>query len=143
MARAASATGSCWVVALGQHRVEGRDRAVATDAVAGAFDQLRQAREHRGRIAARGRRLADGERDLALRLRVARQGIHQQQHVEPVSRKYSAMLVASMAPCMRMQRRRVGRRRHHHRARHAGFAEDVGSMNSFTSRPRSPISPTT
>ena len=56
------------VVAFGQHGVERGDRAGARGAVAGTLDKLRQAGEHRGRIAARGRRLAHRQADLALRL---------------------------------------------------------------------------
>src|SRR5690606_39387984 len=52
------------VVAFGQHRVEGSDRAAAVQAVAGALHQLRQAREHRRRIALGRGRFAQGQRHL-------------------------------------------------------------------------------
>ena len=48
---------------------------------AGALEQARQRGEHRRRIALRGRRLADGEADLAPRHRDARDRVHHQQHV--------------------------------------------------------------
>ena len=50
-------------------------------AAAGALEQLRQRREHARRVAAAGRRLADGEADLALRHREPRDRVDQQQHV--------------------------------------------------------------
>ena len=49
--------------------------------VAGALEQRRQQREHRRRIALRGRRLAGRQADLALRHREARHRVHHQQHV--------------------------------------------------------------
>jgi hypothetical protein len=48
-------------------------------AVAGTLDELRQARENRWRVAAGDRRLADGQRNLALRHGVAGQRVHDQQ----------------------------------------------------------------
>ena len=67
------------VVGLDQHGVEGGDAALR--AAAGALDQLRQQGEDRGRIAARGGRLAGRQADLALGQREPRQRVHQQQHV--------------------------------------------------------------
>src|ERR1700733_4173154 len=61
------------IIAFHQDRVERRDRADTAIAVAGALDQLRQSGEHRWRIALGRGRLADGQRDLALRLRKTRQ----------------------------------------------------------------------
>ena len=49
---------------------------------AGALEQPRQDGEHRRRVAARRRRLADREPDLALRHREAGQRVHHQHHVE-------------------------------------------------------------
>ena len=69
-------------LAFREHGVERGDRAAAIGAVAGTLDQLRQSREHRRRIAAGGRWLADRQADLALRMREAGQRIHQQQHVQ-------------------------------------------------------------
>ena len=70
------------IVALRQHRIEGRDGPDAAIAVAGTLHQLRQPREHRGWIAFGGGRFADRQRDLTLRLREARQRVEQQQHLE-------------------------------------------------------------
>ncbi len=69
------------IVALGQHCVERRNRSTTRRSIAGALDQRRQLREYRGRIALGGRWLADGERDFALRHRIAGQRVHQEQHV--------------------------------------------------------------
>ena len=71
------------VVAFDEHGVEAGDAALAAD-VAGALEQARQQREHRRRIALRGRRLAGGEPDLALRHREARDRVHHQQDVLPL-----------------------------------------------------------
>jgi hypothetical protein len=51
------------VIAFGQHGVDGRHAALPLLAVAGALHQLRQHAEDRRRIAARGRRLAQGQRN--------------------------------------------------------------------------------
>jgi hypothetical protein len=69
------------VIAFCEHGVEGGDRTAAVEAVAGALDELRQACENRGRVAASDRRFADGQGNLALRHRVAGQRVHDQQHV--------------------------------------------------------------
>src|SRR5690348_12582833 len=69
------------VLTFGEHSVKGRDRSAAGQAIAGTLHELWQPREHRRRVAFGGGCLADGEADLALRLREAREGIHQQQDV--------------------------------------------------------------
>src|SRR5882757_8155131 len=50
------------IIAFRQNRIERGDRTDAAVAVAGALDQLRQAREYRRRISLGRRRLADGQR---------------------------------------------------------------------------------
>jgi hypothetical protein len=67
------------VVAVDEHGVEAGDRAAV--ARARALEQLREHREDAGRVAARGRRLADGQADLALGHREARDRVHHQHHV--------------------------------------------------------------
>ena len=94
-------------------------------AVAGALDQLRQAREHRRRIALGRRRLADGERDLALRLREAGQRVHDQQHVGALVAEILGDRRRQPGAVQAHQRRMVGRRRDDHRARQAVAAEDA------------------
>ena len=67
------------VVALDEHGVEAGDRAPLGGA--GALEQARQRREHRRRVAARRRRLADREPDLAAGHREAGDRVDHQQHV--------------------------------------------------------------
>ena len=104
------------IVAFGEHGVERGDRAASVCAVAGAFDQRRQAREHRRRIALGGRRFADREADLALRLRETRQRIHDQQHVVAAVAEIFGDRGRQPRAVQAHQRRVVGRRRHHHGA---------------------------
>ncbi len=72
------------IVAFGQHRVERGDRTTPFGAVACAFarssDAGRRAK-HRGWIAARDRRLADGQCNFTLCHGIACQRIHDQQHM--------------------------------------------------------------
>ena len=114
------------VVAFGQHGVERGDRAAAFGAVAGAFHQLRQLGEHRGRIALGGGRLADGQRDLALRHGVAGQRIHDQQHILALVAEVFGDGGGVGGALQAHQRAGVGRGGDHHRARQAFLAEDVG-----------------
>ena len=125
MPRAASAIGSLRVVAFGEHGVERGDRAAAGDAVAAALDELRQLGEAARRIALGRRRLADRERDLALRHRVARQRIHQQQHVLAAVAEVLGDHGRVVGALHAHQRRRVGRRGDDDRAADAFLAEDV------------------
>ena len=88
----------------------------AAVAGAGALQQFRQQREDRRRVALGGRRLADGQPDLALRHGEAGHRVHHQ--VDP------AALVAEVlgdgrgeeAPAGADQRQPVGGGHHHHRA---------------------------
>ena len=107
---------------------------------AGALEQPRQRGEHRGRIALGGRRLADRQADLAPRHRDARDRVHHQQHVACPrrgstrrSRSRPARRWRAPAPAGRWSRPRPpsARRPSGPRSR---------SMNSRTSRPRSPSS---
>ena len=107
------------IVAFRQHRIERRDRSDAAVAVAGALDQLRQPREHRGRIALGRRRLADGERDLALRLREARQESSSSSTFKPAVAEILRDGGGEPGAVQPHQRRIVGGRRDHHRAPHA------------------------
>ncbi len=116
MARAAVGDRILLIVAFGEHRVERGDRAAARRAVAGALDELRQPREHRRRIALGRRRFADGEADLALRLREARQRIHDQQHVLALLAEIFGDGGREPRAVQAHQRRIVGRRRHDDRA---------------------------
>jgi len=90
------------VIALGEYRIERRDRAAALQAVAGALTQLRQPREHRGRIALGRRGFADGQAisRCACANRVRESMISST--LLPRSLKYSATAVASQAPCRRI-----------------------------------------
>ncbi len=90
------------VVALDEHRVEAGDR--SAPGRARALEQLRQHREHARRVAARRRRLADGEADLALGDRKPRDRVHHQQHV-----------VAGVAEVLGDRRRDEGRLDPHER----------------------------
>ena len=113
------------VVAFGEHGVERGDRTLAVGIVAGALDQRRHHREHRRRVALGRRRLADRQRDLALRLRVAGQRIHQQQHAlaavaEPLGDR-GGVLRAAQA----LERRRVRRRGDDHRTAATFLAQRV------------------
>ena len=67
------------IVAFDQHGEERRD--APGGAPSGPLDQLGQQGEDRRRIAARGRRLARGQADLALGHGIARDRVHQQQDV--------------------------------------------------------------
>ena len=69
------------VIAFGQYRIERGDGAAAADAVPRALNQRRELGEDRRRVAFGRGRLADGQRNLTLRHRVAGQGVHNQQHV--------------------------------------------------------------
>uniref|UniRef100_A0A6V1RAB4 Uncharacterized protein n=1 Tax=Heterosigma akashiwo TaxID=2829 RepID=A0A6V1RAB4_HETAK len=113
------------VITLGQHRVEGGDRAFAGQAVAAAFDQLRQLGEAAGWVALGGRRLADGQRDLALRHRVAGQAVHQQQHMPPLVAEVFGDGGRVMRALQAHQRRRVGRCGNDDAAPAAFLAQDV------------------
>jgi hypothetical protein len=94
-------------------------------AIAGAFHQHRQLGEHRRRIALGGGRLADGQRDLALRHGVAGQRIHDQQDVLALVAEVLGNRGGVGGALQAHQRRRVGRRGHHHRAAQAFLAQDL------------------
>ena len=112
------------IIALGQHGVEGGNRTFPGDAIAGAFYQLRQAREYRRRVALGCRCLADRQRDLALRLREARQRIHDQQDVAAAVAKVFRYRGRQPGAVQPHQRRVVGGGRHDDRARQALASEN-------------------
>ena len=137
IARDASPIGSMQVVALDEHGVEAGDAAAVGRA--GAFEQRGQQREHRRRVPARRGRLAGRQPDLALRHREAGEAVHQQQHVE-------VLVAEPLGDAGRGERgaqaherglRRRWRRRRPTAASPSGPRSF--SMNSRTSRPRSPI----
>ncbi len=111
------------VVAFGQHGIEGGDRAAADRAVAGAFDQLRQAGEHAGRIAARHRRFADRQGDFALCHGVAGQRIHDQQDLLALLAEMLGDRGGVGRALQAHQGADIGRRGDDHRAAQAGAAE--------------------
>jgi hypothetical protein len=86
---------------------------------------LRELGEHRGRIALGGRRLADGQGDLALRLGETGQGIHQQQHILALVAEMLGDAGGHHGAMQAHQRRVVRRRGHHHGAGQALGAKDV------------------
>ena len=107
---------------------------------AGPLEQLRQQGEDDGRVAAGGRRLAGGQADLALGHRHAGEAVHHQHHV-------LALVAEPLGDPGGHEARRAAARR--------GGASEVAtttterarpsgprsfSMNSRTSRPRSPTS---
>ena len=105
---------------------------------AGALQQARQHGEHRRRVAAGGRRLADRQADLALGHRQAGDRVHHQQHVGALvaealgdRRGHERRLDAAPAPAGRRWRPRP-------RCRARPSGPRSCSMNSRTSRPRSP-----
>ena len=127
------------VVAFSQDGVERRDRAAAATfyaasafraaitgaraAVAGALHQLRQLGEHGRRVTLGGRRLADGKRNFTLRHRVARERIHDQQH-----------LLATVAK-MFGNRRSVGRALQAQEWRHiSGRGDHNGAFETFCAK---------
>src|SRR5215210_3431247 len=69
------------IIALHEHRIESGDGAAPLRAVPGTLDELRQLCKNRRRITFGHRRLANRERDLALRHRIARERIHDEKHV--------------------------------------------------------------
>ena len=101
----------------------------AAIAVAGALDQLRQPREHRGRISLGRRRLADGERDLALRLGEPGQRVEQQQYLHAAVAEILRDGGRQPRAVQAHERRIVGRRGDHHGAPHAvgpqGVAHEI------------------
>ncbi len=91
----------------------------------GAFQQLRQQREHRRRVAAGGRRFADGQADLALRHGDPGQAVHQQQHVLALVPEPLGDPGGDEAGAQPDQRRLVGRGDDHHRPGQPGGAQVV------------------
>ena len=130
------------VVAVDEHGVDRGDAAAAAH-VAGAFEQRRQQREHRRRIALGRRRLAGGQTDFALRHREARHRIHHQQDVLAPGRgstrrsssRHRRRACAAAAGCP------TSRPRPRDRSRPAGPRSC--SRKPRTSRPRSPTSAST
>jgi len=80
---------------------------------------VRQQREHARRVAARRRRLADREADLALRHREARDRVHHQHHVAPLVAEVLGDRGCRERRLDPHERRLVGRRHDDHRALHA------------------------
>lgn len=134
------------VVAFGQYGVERGDRAATAlrigFAIASALDQSRQLGKHGRRVAFGGWRLANCQSDFALGHGIACQRIHDQQDVLPSSRKNSARRVAYTAPCKR-SRARYQRARRLQPSVAGLLRPGCALINSFTSRPCSPIRPTT
>ena len=102
------------IIAFGQHGVERGDRAAAGLGVTGTLDQLGQPGEHRRWIALGRRRFTDGQGDLALRLGIARQRVHQQQDVLALVTEVFGDACAVLRGAQAHQRRIVRRRGHHH-----------------------------
>ena len=126
-----------FIVALDEHGVISGDAADLRQS--GPFDELRHEAEHGRRIAARGRRFAGGEADFALRHGEARDRIDQQQDLAALVAEIfgdggggERSLDARAGPARRWWRRR-------RRCGRAPSAPRSRSMNSLTSRPRSPI----
>ena len=111
------------IVALHQHGIKRGDRARAK--LAGALHQPRQPREDRGRVALRRGRLAGRQSDLARGHGKARQRIEHQQHVLALRGKELRNGGRGQRRPHAQQRRLIGGRNHHHRARPALFAQRV------------------
>ena len=75
------------VAAIGEHGVERGDRPAGFAVDPGAFAQGRDQCEDRRRVALHRRRFAQGQPDLALRMRDAGQAVDQQQHLLAVGAK--------------------------------------------------------
>ncbi|MNE14883.1 hypothetical protein D3C80_1077780 [compost metagenome] len=97
------------VIAFGQYRVKRRNRATARFGITGPLHQLGQLGENRRRVALGGRRLADGQGDLALSLGKTRQRVHQQQDVLALVAKVFGDACAIHGRAQAHQRRIVGR----------------------------------
>ncbi len=93
--------------------------------VTGAFNQRRQFGEHPRRVAFDGRRLADSQRDLTLCHGVARQGVHDQQHMLAAIAEIFGDARGVGRTLHTQQRRDVRRRGDNHRTRAAFSAENV------------------
>ena len=132
----------CWS-SLRQHGVEGRDRAAAFGAVAGAFHQLRQSGEHRGRVAARDGGSPTASTHFALSHgSAAGERVHDQQHMAPLVAEILGDGCGVGAPCRRISGLTSAGQATTTATRQSSSPR-LCSMNSFTSRPRSPIRPTT
>src|SRR5690606_6395240 len=99
-----------------QYRIERGDGASAADAVPRTLNQRRELGEDRRWVTFGRGRLADGQRNLTLRHRVAGQGVHNQQHVlAPVAEIFRATRGVG-GTLHTQQRRHVRRGGDHHRA---------------------------
>src|SRR5690606_24152780 len=78
--------------------------------------ELRQPGEYRGRIALGRGRLADSEADFALRLREARQRIHDEQHIQSLVAEILGDRRGAPGAVQAHERRIVRRGRHHDRS---------------------------
>ena len=129
MPRTASATGSLW----SSPSTSTVNSAVIWPAVpfgplqsrAGAFQQARQLGEHAGRVAARGRRLAGGQPDLAQRQAEPGDAVHQQQHGPALVAEMLGDGHRRVGRLPAQQRRRVRGGDHHDRTRQPVGAQVV------------------
>src|SRR5690349_2063225 len=120
------------VVAFGQHRIErGYGTGFFIHAVAGAFDELWNLREHRGGITLRDGWFADSERKFTLGLRKPGQGIHQQQHVQAAVAEILSNCRCAPRAVQTHQGWIVRRSRDDYRFFEIFFAEDVFDELSY------------
>ena len=124
------------VVAFNQYGVEGRDASLLE--LAGTLEQTRQQRKDRRRVTLRRRRLACRKPDLALRHGKARDGIHHQHDVITAITKVFGGRRGRECRANAHERRLIGRRTKI-MERFRPSSPRSFSMNSRTSRPRSPI----
>ena len=82
-----------------------------------ALDQIRQQREHRRRVALGGRRLADRQAHLALRMGHACQAVDQHQHILALVPKILGDHMRQVRGLEPQHRRHIGGRCDHHRFR--------------------------
>jgi hypothetical protein len=90
-----------------------------------ALDELRQLGEHRWRVALGGRRLAHGQGDFPLGLGEAREGVHDQQHMQALVAEMLGDGGGIGGAVQTQQGRRVGRGGDHGGAFQPFLAEDV------------------
>ena len=123
------------IVAIYENSIEGGNRTCRPRSC--SLKQLGQSSKYRGRISPGSRRLADSQTDFTLshRIRVTESIISMT--FKPRSRKYSAIVVAICS--LNSNQRGLVRRRHDDDRTCKPSGPRSFSMNSSTSRPRSPI----
>ncbi len=119
-----------------QHGVEGGDRTCR--GVAGALQHLRQRREYRGRKTAPGRWFAGRQADFTQRARITRDGIDQQQDALTLIAKVFGDRSRCINSTRARQCRCIRSGDDQHGTRQVTL--QAVAMNSWISRPRSPIS---